>query len=150
MKNFIIFYADDDEDDLFLFEEAVNSLEEKRDVIKLNLHKNGERLIDAIIENKDSDSVVFLDLNMPLKSGFDFLKEIRSNDAIKNTPIIIYSTSSSSDVISKSESLGANFYAVKPYTFDDLKKIIFGVVTLDWRNNENSKKNFIFNKLIAS
>ena len=149
MKKFTIFYADDDEDDLMFFEEAVESLVDFSNSIDLKLLKDGKNLIDNIKECQDENTVVFLDLNMSYKSGFELLSEIRNNSNIKNTPIIIYSTSSNLDTIDKSKKLGADFYAIKPNSFGDLKKLITGAVTLNWSENTGPKKQFIFNKLIA-
>lgn len=149
MKKFTIFYADDDEDDLMFFEEAVESLEDLSNIIELKLLKDGKNLIDTIKEYQDENTVVFLDLNMSYKSGFELLSEIRSNSNIKDTPIIIYSTSSNLDTIHESRKLGADYYAIKPNSFGDLKKLISGAVTFNWSENNSPKKQFIFNKLIA-
>lgn len=148
MKKFTIFYADDDEDDLMFFEEAVTSIcEENEDLIELHLLKNGVNLIDFLEEKSNTDSVVFLDLNMPLKSGFELLEEIRSNPVIQHTPIIMYSTSSSEHNISLSQKLGANYYAIKPNSFGDLIKIISCAVKINWEQDTRDTNNFIFNKI---
>ncbi len=59
-------------------------------------------------------SLVFVDLNMPVKNGFDVNKDIRSSKNFKDIPIIVLSTSSDSASVSKSESLGANYCIQKP------------------------------------
>lgn len=149
MQKFTIFYADDDEDDLLFFEEAVESLE-NNSTIDLKLLKDGVDLIDAIVASQNKNAVVFLDLNMSFKSGFELLTEIRNNPRIKDTPIIIYSTSSNNDIIDKSKKLGADFYAIKPNSFGDLKKLISGAVDFDWAVEITKKNQFIFNKLISA
>src|SRR6476620_3561568 len=110
MKQIDIFYADDDEDDLMFFNEAIEQLSnDSENHINLHIHKNGEQLIESIKENKDKEVVVFLDINMPFKSGFELLEQIRNEPEIKDFPVIMYSTSSNEDFIKKSRELGANF-----------------------------------------
>ncbi|MDY0780140.1 response regulator [Tenacibaculum sp. IB213877] len=148
MKEFTIFYADDDEDDLMFFEEAVMTLCESKDcIITLCLLKNGENLIESIEKNNHGDFVVFLDLNMPLKSGFELLEEIRSKPETQGAPVIMYSTSSNEHNILQSQKLGANYYAVKPTNFNDLLKIISSAANINWKNHPQNTASFLFNKV---
>lgn len=145
MKKFDIFYADDDEDDLILFNEAIEKLsKESENQINLHIHLNGESLIDNIKKNKDSNGVVFLDINMPLKSGFELLEEIRKDSDIKQFPVVMYSTSSNQDNIEKSQTLGANYYVIKPYEFRELLKIISTFIQINWENPQAAINNFLY------
>ncbi|MCG9793229.1 response regulator [Flavobacterium algicola] len=147
MNEINIFYADDDEDDLMFFNDAVDSISKtSNQSVKLHIHKNGENLLNSIKENKSKKGVVFLDLNMPRKSGFDFLQEIRNEASTNQFPVIIYSTSSNKLDIEKSHSLGANYYAVKPYNFNDLIKMIKDVIDINWEDNKVDLDNFILIK----
>jgi DNA-binding NarL/FixJ family response regulator len=60
---------------------------------------------------------------MPNKNGEECLKEIRTNELLKNIPIIIYSTSSSAADIEATYKNGATLYIKKPSTYNDLKKV---------------------------
>ncbi|VXC14538.1 conserved hypothetical protein [Flavobacterium sp. 9AF] len=149
MSEINIFYADDDDDDLMFFNDAVSAITRKAEKsIHLHIHKNGDQLLESIKEKKKNNSVVFLDLNMPRKSGFQFLEEIRKEPEIKEIPVIIYSTSSDDENILLSHNLGANFYAVKPYNFDDLIKMITSVSNINWQLHKADFNNFLFNRLI--
>ena len=88
-----ILLADDDEDDRTFFNEALQELKMNN---KLTLFKDGKELMDYL-EQPDIKlpHVLFLDLNMPGKTGIDCLKEIRANVRFKEVSIAIYSTSSS-------------------------------------------------------
>ena len=77
--------------------------------------------------------VLFLDLNMPGKTGIDCLKEIRSNTRFKEVSIAIYSTSSSEIDIEDTFVEGANIYIKKPNDFSKLKKVIKEVVNMNWQ-----------------
>ena len=66
-----VYLADDDADDRLLFEEAL--MEISYDVI-LTTAKNGEQLMGILDQNTPPPPhLIFLDLNMPLKNGFECL-----------------------------------------------------------------------------
>jgi len=148
MKKIDLFYADDDEDDLMFFNEAVENISNfSENEIHLHIHKNGERLIEnikSIKNDKDGNGLVFLDINMPLKSGFDILEEIRKEPALTSVPVIMYSTSSNPDNIDKSKYLGANFYVIKPYEFNDLLKMISTFIQMNWESAQIDRNNFLY------
>lgn len=147
MSEISIFYADDDEDDLMFFNDAVESVSSNSNLlVQLHIHKNGENLVTNIKENKPENGVVFLDLNMPKKSGFEILEEIRKEPAIMHFPVVIYSTSSDKSDIELSLNLGANFYAIKPYNFNDLMKMIQSVIKINWNNHKVDIENFLLIK----
>tara|TARA_B100001146_G_C16199433_1_gene443471 strand:+ start:230 stop:682 length:453 start_codon:yes stop_codon:yes gene_type:complete len=148
MKEYSIFYADDDEDDLMFFEEAVYSLSGD-EAVKINLHlvKNGENLLEVISQTAANNSVVFMDLNMPAKSGFEHLEDIRSNSLVATTPVIMYSTSADKQNIEKSKKLGANYYAIKPSSFRDIIKLISKALSLDFNTDTAPPNDFLLNKL---
>lgn len=145
MQKFDIFYADDDEDDLMLFNEVVEKISnDSQNEINLHIHLNGESLIENIKKNKDSKGVVFLDINMPFRSGFEILEKIRQEPEISEYPVIMYSTSSNRDSIVKSQNLGANFYVIKPYEFNDLLKMISTFIQMNWDNRQTDMNSFLY------
>ena len=135
--------ADDDEDDRFLFLEAFDELKINT---KVNTFEDGVYLMDYLNkENAKLPEVLFLDLNMPRKTGIECLKEIRSNPKYKDVSIAIYSTSSSEEDIENTFILGANIYIKKPSDFNSLKKILSNVVTTNWQYHTSglNKDNFL-------
>lgn len=88
-----ILLADDDIEDRELFAEA---LEDCGLDYNLKTFENGRQLLDYLnTSDKETKSLLFLDLNMPLLSGLESLKIIRSDDSFNDMPVAIYSTSSS-------------------------------------------------------
>lgn len=145
MSTSTIFYADDDEDDLMLFDDAVKIITKDTGLtVQLYLVENGVGLIDRIIEQKDPNPLVFLDLNMPFKSGFELLSEIRHHSKIKNTTVIIYSTSTDEATIEKSFKSGANFYVSKPNDFVSLKSMVDSLIRVDWKNQRPTPSKFVY------
>lgn len=126
-----IILADDDEDDRLFFTEAFEGLKIKTQVKTFN---NGLELMDALNDpDATLPNILFLDLNMPKKSGLDCLIDIKKNDRFKNIAIAIYSTSASENDIENTFVNGANIYIKKPSDFNELKKVLSGVVTINWQ-----------------
>lgn len=141
MGNFTIFYSDDDEDDLSIFADAVESVPKK---IDLQVYNGGQKLLDAINNPPPTPHIIFLDLNMPGKNGFDVLKEIRSSEDKKDLPIVIYSTSNEPAIISKCLDLGANRFVSKPILMSDIIKSIKDALEIDWENFSPNHANFVY------
>ena len=138
-----VILADDDEDDRFLFLEAFGELKIRT---KVDTFKDGVFLMDYLNgEDVVIPQILFLDLNMPRKSGIECLKEIRENKDFRNMAIAIYSTSSSEEDIEDTFVCGANIYIQKPNDYKELKKILSNVVTLNWQYHTNglNKDNFL-------
>ena len=126
-----IMLADDDEDDRLFFKEAFEEVKIKYDITTFN---DGEQLMEylSVPENPLPD-IVFLDLNMPRKSGMECLREIRESDRLKRISVAIYSTSSSEQDREDTFVAGANVYIKKPNDFNMLKKVLSDVVHINWQ-----------------
>jgi CheY-like chemotaxis protein len=127
--------ADDDIDDCFFFQEA---LEEFPIPTRLTTVHDGVQLMQLLAAIHESlPDALFLDLNMPRKSGFDCLAEIKTIDALMHLPVIIYSTSLNGEVIDLLYEKGVQYYICKPGDYDKLKKVIFEAVTLVAQNKSS-------------
>ncbi len=123
-----ILLADDDKDDRFFFEKA---LKEISILTNLKTVNDGEELMEYLGNNIEHlPDILFLDLSMPRKTGFECLTEIKENIKLKNIPIVVFSTSFSRDTIyemnlaNKLFELGAQNYIRKPGDFSQLRNII--------------------------
>jgi CheY-like chemotaxis protein len=74
--------------------------------------------------NVSRPDLILLDLNMPRKNGREVLTEIKVDNSLKSIPVIVLTTSSSTDDIEDSYRLGANAYIVKPVAYADFMSII--------------------------
>lgn len=66
------------------------------------------------IIKKEPVNLILLDLLMPRVSGYDFLKEIKNNDATKDIPVIIVSAVADPENRKKSLEMGALDFVNKP------------------------------------
>lgn len=138
-----IILADDDEDDRLFFTDAFDELCMNT---KVSTYNDGVELMNYL-NNKDTvmPQVLFLDLNMPKKSGIECLNEIKANSKMSDMAIAIYSTSASEEDIEETFVLGANIYIKKPSDFKALKKVLSDVVSINWQYHTNglNKDNFL-------
>ena len=135
--------ADDDEDDRLFFTDAFDELKINTKVKTFN---DGVELMNYLnSENSILPNVLFLDLNMPKKNGVECLLEIKQNEKFSDIAIAIYSTSSSEEHIEETFVNGANIYIKKPNDFENLKKILSEVVSMNWQYHTSglNKENFL-------
>jgi CheY-like chemotaxis protein len=117
-----ILLADDDLDDRFFFEKALKELDIPAQLTKVT---DGEQLMEYLTnESTILPQVLFLDINMPRKNGFECLTEIKQNQKLKDLPVVIFSTSKSWDMIDMLFKTGAHVYIHKPNDFSQLKQVI--------------------------
>jgi len=141
MKN--IFLAEDDADDRMFFEDA---LKQVTIPTHLTLANDGLELMSNLeaVTEPPPPHIVFLDLNMPFKDGFQCLQEIRNTPKLKGIPIVIFSTSASDDAVNKTYEQGANYYICKPRSFELLVTVIETVLTLEmWQVPQPPKEKFV-------
>lgn len=127
-KNINILLADYDEADCLLFKDA---LEELPVTASLSFVHNGEQVLEELTKkgNKLPD-VLFLDLNMPRKSGFATLGAIKRSNELQNLPVIVFSTASDKETVQNVFRDAAHYYICKPVDFLQLKKVIYEALTL--------------------
>lgn len=121
-----LFIADDDPDDVELFIEAINEVDNS---IQCYTAIDGE---EALRKLKGSLSTVpdliFLDLNMPRINGKQVLAEIKTTEKLNQIPVIIYSTSSIQYDIDEAKKLGAAQFLTKPPSFSQLCKQLSDII----------------------
>ena len=125
----IILYAEDDEEDRMLVEEA---FEESRLGNELHFVEDGEELLDylyrrgryAELIDRPLPGLILLDLNMPRRDGRDALKEIKSHPDLRRIPVVALTTSNAEEDIDCTYDLGVNSFIRKPVTFDALVDMV--------------------------
>lgn len=141
-----IMYADDDRDDRDIFAGIVHKInQENTSRMHLTTFDSGAEIIKALKKNPAKKRVVFLDINLPVRNGFEVLSEIRSDADLGETPVVIYATSSDQKVINISFDLGANLYIIKSGSVTESKELIQKVTTIDWKNFKADHSNFVLN-----
>ena len=144
LKQLNILLADDDLDDCRFFKEALEALPL---TTKLTTVNDGEELMTYLLENTDHlPHVLFLDINMPRKDGFECLTEIKHHDKLKDLPVVMFSTSNAQDKINILFNTGADVYIRKPSNFAQLVQVIHHALPLAAENIfSNGKLKYILN-----
>jgi len=118
--------VDDDSDDHFFFKEALSDLQ--RDIEITTAFYGFEALTK--LESQALD-YIFLDLNMPLMHGKEFLKTVKAEPKFQEIPVYILSTSTSEKEIVDSLSLGAASFFIKPLKIEQLCNILRFTILAD-------------------
>ncbi len=121
-----VLLVDDSEDDRYFFERALRRTEVNT---KLFIAEDGDAAI-AYLEGSakprddhPSVDVMFLDLKMPGRNGFDVLRWVKQRPATA-LKIVILSGSQQPADIKLAKELGAHGYLVKPATAERLKEFL--------------------------
>jgi CheY-like chemotaxis protein len=122
-----ILIADDDRDYYLLAKEA---LEKNTSPCDIRYVEDGEELIAYLTHqgkyqaagSAPAPAMILLDLNMPRKSGYEALKEIRANEAFKLVPIVMLTISRDLKDIKRCYEAGAHSFITKPYEVSELDK----------------------------
>jgi CheY-like chemotaxis protein len=116
---------DDDEDDREICLSVLQTILPEASYI---IATNGEDALQKLNNGNASPDLIFLDLNMPLMNGKQFLTEIKKQAKLSSVPIIILSTSSDQATIKETIDLGARDFVTKPDKYsaweDALKKLL--------------------------
>ena len=118
----IILLVEDDEDDISFFKDALLEICPKCDF--LYAHHGLEAIKKLNLLNPVKPHFIFVDLNMPIMNGYEFVKEIKNNKNWKDIPVYVLSTSSDGQVKEQSLKIGATKFYTKPVKTEDLKVLI--------------------------
>ncbi|HMV45515.1 MAG TPA: response regulator, partial [Leptospiraceae bacterium] len=87
--------------------------------------KNGAQAY-ALVE-KEKPNLIITDVEMPDMNGFELCRKIKSNEALKDIPVVICSSLSRPEDIMTGIECGADGYVTKPY---DKKYLMYRVEAL--------------------
>ena len=115
-----ILVVDDNEDD---YEAVARAFKKVGMTNPVSLCTSGQDALTFLKSQDRKDDMpvpIMLDLNMPGMDGFQALDHIRKDAAIRQIPVVVWTTSSNKKDIDTCYHLGANAYMQKPVIFDDL------------------------------
>jgi CheY-like chemotaxis protein len=117
MKFTNILFIDDDEEDLQIFQAALDHISS---TVKYNYFTDARKALNELRLGSLTTQAIFLDLNMPLMNGHEFLAQLKQEEKLKEIPVIIFTTSSDSSIREMTISMGAVDFLTKPNDFKDL------------------------------
>ena len=124
-KSAEILLVEDNPGDIRLIQEA---FKEGGFSSHLNITRDGEQALaflhrEGVYSKSPRPAFIILDLNLPRKDGREVLAEIKREKTLRQIPVVILSTSTSSEDILNAYDLHANCYVTKPLDLDSLVQL---------------------------
>ena len=94
----------------------------KREGFAVSVARDGEEALAAIVQERPA--LVLLDVMMPKKSGFEVCQEVRANDAVKDTLIVMLTAKGRDTDVAKGLGIGADAYVMKPFSTRELVQTV--------------------------
>lgn len=121
-----IILVDDNEIDNFLSRAILSNMEISHEIVDVN---NGKEALEFILKNcnsgsKDFKNLIFLDINMPIMNGFQFLEEFIKLEKQESFVIAMVSSSTDENDKTRSFSLNASYYFEKPLVKEKIMLVL--------------------------
>lgn len=129
MKPVHILLVEDNEGDIVL---TLDAFEESKIKTNISVVRNGGDALDFLFKRGDYTAVekpdlILLDINMPIFSGHEVLKQIKYSEELKKIPVIVLTTSSAKKDINLAYENYSNSYVVKPIDMEEFLKAILKI-----------------------
>ena len=86
--------------------------------------QDGLEALDILATSCQEIDLILLDWNMPGKTGFDVLREVKESNEYNHIPVMMVTTEGHKSSIVAAVRAGADNYLVKPFTVDELESKI--------------------------
>ena len=90
----------------------------KRAGYEVHVARDGQEALDAL--RRERPRLILLDVMMPKKSGFEVCQELRADEAIKDTLVLMLTAKGRETDVAKGMGVGANAYVTKPFSTREL------------------------------
>ena len=124
----LIYYLDDDIDDLYIFKDVAESLGHE-----VSIFVNGNELLKAL-KGKQLPDIIFLDIRMPVFNGEEILHLIKKTENSMHIPVVMISGYSPKSLVRHYLEAGANYIMKKPASIADYKSSLEQILGIDWNH----------------
>lgn len=117
-----VLFVDDDHDDLEFYGAV---LQEVNKELVIHEAHSGTEALEYLNHSKNNGGLpclIILDMNMPILSGIDTIKEIKKDKDYDHIPIVVFSTAREMKEGDELEKLGVACF-VKPNSYEEMKKL---------------------------
>ena len=90
----------------------------KREGYEVLVAHDGQEALDVL--RRERPRLILLDVMMPKKSGFEVCQELRADDAIRDTLVLMLTARGRDTDVAKGLGVGADAYVTKPFSTQDL------------------------------
>ena len=85
--------------------------------------ENGEEALKVLFDNQDI-KMIFIDWNMPIMNGYEFVKAVRSNPSYNHIKLVMVTTEGEKSKVADAAKVGINGYVVKPFEAATIEKVL--------------------------
>lgn len=117
-----ILAIDDDIDDLYILHDALKAIDSEVSLLTAQNGLQGLQKLEGLKEEGALPCLIVLDVNMPVLDGRQTYEALRSNSALQDIPVVVFSTSTSPADKSHFEGFGTE-YITKPVQFNQLLQV---------------------------
>ena len=118
-----VLLVEDNEGDIGLFREGLNAI---RATLDLQVVTDGIKAME-FLRTKPRPNLVILDLNIPGKSGYEVLEELKQDADLKDVPVVIFSSSGALRDVKMAYKLHANSFVRKPVDVDEFFEAVASI-----------------------
>jgi len=85
--------------------------------------ENGKAAL-SLLSTKTGINLIFCDVNMPEMNGIEFLAALKSDDKLKDLPIVMLTSEATRDVMDRAKELGVTGWIIKPAESNAVKSLL--------------------------
>lgn len=122
-----VLIVDDEQHIRLLIEQTLEELED--DGVELLSAADGDEALDVVTNHRPD--LVFLDVSMPRKDGFEVCRTIKTDRGLADTTVIMLTARGQAYDIEQGAAAGADQYLTKPFDPDDLLRRARSALKLD-------------------
>ena len=121
-----VLLVEDDPGDVLMTREAFEANKLRN---RLSVVADGVAALDFLRKVGDhadapTPDLILLDLNLPRMDGREVLHAIKADEALRQIPVVVLTTSEAEEDVVRSYSLHANAYVTKPVDFDRFIEVV--------------------------
>lgn len=90
----------------------------KREGYDVHVARDGQEALDVL--RRERPRLVLLDVMMPKKTGFEVCQELRADEVLKDTVVLMLTAKGRDTDVAKGLALGASAYMTKPFSTKEL------------------------------
>ena len=127
-KAVVILLVDDDDGHVRLVEINLKRAGIINEIVRA---RDGEEALDYLFSRKKyanhplpQSLLILLDINMPQLNGMETLRQIKADNALKNIPVIMLTTTDDPHEVEQCYQLGCNVYVTKPVDYEQFAEAI--------------------------
>ena len=118
-----ILIVDDDKHEHILFRYVIQRLYSD---IEVSGYLSCSEMVQKL--NDLTPTLIFLDINIPMESGIECLRQMRTKPHLAHTPIIIYSNDWDDELVLKAYSAGATYYLPKTIAVNEMENLFIWMI----------------------